>query len=206
MNHRLRTLIGITVVGLVFASGAAAQTAPPTGAPPVAQTATAKATKIQEFPGVANFAPVDDTFACGGAMKPEAAAELKARGYKSVVNFRPTDEAGANVEEEKAAVEQAGLKFIHAPFRRTDADFKPAVDIFLAAVDIFLAAVKDPANRPMLFHCAAGTRAAAMWLFKRVLVDGWTIEKALPEAESIGLTSAAAKQWATDYVKKLQGK
>jgi uncharacterized protein (TIGR01244 family) len=194
MKHRARILPAIAVVGLVFVAGAAAQTAPP-----VAQAAATKATKIQEFPGVANFAPVDDTFACGGAMKPEAAVELKKRGYKAVVNFRPTDEAGANVEEEKAAVEQAGLKFIHAPFRRTDADFKPAVDVFLAAV-------KDPANRPMLFHCAAGTRASAMWLFKRVLVDGWTIEKALPEAESIGLTSDAAKQWATDYVKKLQAK
>jgi hypothetical protein len=45
-----------------------------------------------------------------------------------------------------------------------------------------------------------------MWFFKRVLVDGWTIEKALPEAESIGLTSAAAKQWAVAYVKKAQSK
>ena len=168
--------------------------AAPAATATAAPGAAVKATKIQDFPGVTNFAPVDDTFACGGAMKPEAAEELKKRGYKAVVNFRPTDEAGANVAEEKEAVEKAGLIFIHAPFRRTDANIQPAVDTFLAAA-------KDPANRPMLFHCAAGTRASAMWFFKRVLLDGWTIEKALPEAESIGLTSPAVQQWAVDYVK-----
>jgi len=196
MNHRSRALIGTSVVALLVAAGAAAQVIPQA---PAAAPAVQKAAKIQDFPGVVNFAPVDDTFACGGAVTPEAVAELKKRGYKSVVNFRPTDEAGANVEQEKEAVEKAGLKFIHAPFRRTDADFKPAVDTFLAAV-------KDPANRPMLFHCAAGTRAAAMWLFKRVLVDGWTVEKAMPEAESIGLTSPAAQKWAAEYLQKLQSK
>ncbi|MCX6537773.1 MAG: sulfur transferase domain-containing protein [Acidobacteria bacterium] len=163
-------------------------------APGATPAAAQKAAKVQDFPGVTNFAPVDDTFACGGAMKPEAADELKKRGYKAVVNFRPIDEEGANVAQEKDAVEKAGLKFIHVPFRRTDANIQPAVEAFLAAV-------KDPANRPMLFHCSGGVRASAMWFFKRVLADGWTIEKALPEAESIGLTSAAVKQWAVDYVK-----
>jgi len=177
----------------------AAPSATPSGAAPAPAAAAPKAAKVQDFPGVVNFAPVDDTFACGGAMKPEAADELKKRGYKAVVNFRPVDEEGANVAQEKEAVEKAGMTFIHAPFRRTDANFQPAIDTFLAAV-------KDPANRPMLFHCAAGVRASAMWFFKRVLVDGWTIEKALPEAESIGLTSAAYRQWAVDYVKKAQAK
>jgi len=187
MNSRVRAVVGIAVLAFVVAAGAAAQTAPPAAA-------AQKATKIQDFPGVMNFAPVDDTFACGGAITLDAVAELKKRGYKSVVNFRPTDEDGANVAQEKEAVEKAGLKFVHAPFRRTDANFQPAVDTFLAAA-------KDPANRPMLFHCAAGTRASAMWFFKRVLVDGWTVEKALPEAESIGLTSPAVQKWAVDYVK-----
>lgn len=196
MNSRLRALSGMVGLVFVFAAATAAQSTPQAA---TAAPAVQKAAKIQDFPGVTNFAPVDDTFACGGAVTPEAVAELKKRGYRSVVNFRPTDEAGANVAQEKEAVEKAGLKFIHAPFRRTDADFKPAVDTFLTAV-------KDPANRPMLFHCAAGTRAAAMWFFKRVLVDGWTVEKALPEAESIGLTAPAAQQWAVDYLKKLQSK
>ncbi|MCX6544941.1 MAG: sulfur transferase domain-containing protein [Acidobacteria bacterium] len=199
MKNRVRTSVGLFVVVLIFAGSALARTGTPAGSPPSVSGAAQQATKIQDFPGVVNFAPVDDTFACGGAMKPEAAAELKKRGYNAVVNFRPSDEEGANVASEKEAVEKAGMKFIHAPFRHTDANFQSAVDTFLAAV-------KDPANRPMLFHCASGGRASAMWFFKRVLVDGWTIDKALPEAESIGLTSAALKTLAVDYVKKAQAK
>jgi uncharacterized protein (TIGR01244 family) len=160
----------------------------PAAAPP------AGAAKVTPFPGVTNYAKVDDGFACAGAIKSEAAAELKKQGYASVVNFRPTTEAGANVEQEKSAVEAAGLKYIHAPFTRTDPDVQPAIDAFLGAA-------KDPANRPMLFHCASGNRAAAMWAFKRVYVDGWPADKALGEAETVGLTQAPMKTWAADYLK-----
>jgi uncharacterized protein (TIGR01244 family) len=152
-----------------------------------------KAARVEPFPGVTNFAPIDDAFACGGATKPEAAAELKKRGYASVVNFRAADEEGANVEAEKSAVEQAGLKYIHIPFKRTDPNPQPAVDAFLAAA-------KDPSLRPMFFHCLAGPRAAAMWAIKRVMVDGWPRDKALSEAESVGLTLEALKKWAADYL------
>jgi len=169
--------------------GAAQQA--PAAAPPAPP---AKAAKVQDFPGITSFAPVNDTYACGGMMTPESAVELKKRGYKSVVNFRPAAEAGANVEEERAAVTAAGMAYVHAPFTRTDVNFD-------AAIDTFIAAAKDPANRPMFFHCHSGTRAAAMWMFKLVLADGWTIEKALPEAEAIGLVQESAKKWAVDYLK-----
>jgi len=152
-----------------------------------------KAARVEPFLGVTNFARIDDAFACGGATKPEAAAELKKRGYVSVVNFRAADEEGANVEAEKAAVEQAGLKYIHIPFKRTDPNPQPAVDAFLAAA-------KDPSLRPMFFHCTAGPRAAAMWAVKRVMVDGWPRDKALAEAEAVGLTLETLKKWAADYL------
>jgi uncharacterized protein (TIGR01244 family) len=152
------------------------------------------ASKVEPFPGVINYAKIDDGFACGGAIKPEAAAELKKQGYASVLNFRPASEAGANVEQEVAAVQAAGLKYIHIPFTRTDPDVQPAIDAFLAAA-------KDPANRPMLFHCASGNRASAMWAFKRVYIDGWPADKAITEAETIGLTQAPMKTWAVDYLK-----
>ena len=99
------------------------------------------AAKVEPFAGITNFAPIDDTFACAGAFKAEAAAELKRRGYASVVNFRKASEEGAAIEAEKAAVEAAGLKYIAIPWARTDADVKPALDAFLSAV-------KDPAEPP----------------------------------------------------------
>jgi uncharacterized protein (TIGR01244 family) len=163
-------------------------------APPAPPKPPAKA---EPFTGITNFAPVDDAFACAGAVKPEAAAELKRRGYATVVNFRKATEEGAAIEKEKEAIEAAGLKYISIPWARTDADVKPALDAFLAAV-------KDPANRPMIFHCASGNRASAFWAVKRVVIDGWTKEKALAEAETIGLTQAPMKQWAEEYLAKLK--
>jgi len=165
-------------------------------APPAPAQAAAK---VEPFPGILNFAPIDDGFACGGATKPEAAAELKRRGYVTVVNFRKASEEGAAVEQEKAAVEAAGLKYVAIPWARTDADVQPAVDAFLAIA-------KDPANRPLYFHCASANRTAAMWAVKRVLVDGWPRDKALAEAETIGLTHDVMRQWAIDYLTKISSK
>jgi uncharacterized protein (TIGR01244 family) len=157
------------------------------------------AAKVEPFAGITNFAPIDDTFACAGAFKAEAAAEVKRCGYASVVNLRKASEEGAAIEKEKEAVEAAGLKYIAIPWARTDADVKPALDAFLAAV-------KDPANRPMLFHCASANRASVFWAIKRVVVDGWTKERALAEAETIGLNQDPMKKWAEEYLAKIGSK
>ena len=69
-----------------------------------------------------------------------------------------------------------------------------------AAADSFLAAVKEPANSPMYIHCATANRVGAVWLIKRVLVDGWDVGKATAEAERIGLRSPHLKQFAIDYI------
>jgi hypothetical protein len=58
----------------------------------------------------------------------------------------------------------------------------------------------------MLFHCASANRASGFWAIKRVVVDGWTKEKALAEAETIGLTHESMKQWAVEYLAKIGSK
>ena len=42
-------------------------------------------------------------------------------------------------------------------------------------------------------------RAAALWLIKRLEVDGWDADRAMKEAEALGLGSAALKKFALDY-------
>jgi uncharacterized protein (TIGR01244 family) len=104
-------------------------------------------------------------------------------------------EPGANVEQEGDAVRAAGLRYIHLPTT-------VAATITPAAIDPFLAAVKDPANLPMLFHCTGGSRGAALWAVKRAVVDGWTKERALAEAETIGLTNTVLKKALEEYLTK----
>ena len=147
--------------------------------------------------GVTNFTRVDATVACAGATTPEAVTKIKAMGFNSVVNLRQASEPGANVEAEQAAVTGAGMKYIHLPMNGQAPD--------KALVPKFLSAVADKSNQPVFIHCASATRVGAMWSIKRVMQDGWTVERALTEADGIGLKAPALRQWLVDYLKE-QGK
>jgi uncharacterized protein (TIGR01244 family) len=154
-------------------------------------SANAQVTK-EQIPGITNFARVETTVACAGAVKPEALAELKKMGFASVINLRLADEPGADVAAEAAAAKAVGVNFIHIPFSTQSPD--PAV------VDTFLKAITTPGNEPAFIHCASGNRAAAMWFVKRVQIDGWSQERAAEEAAGLGLTNAALKQFVLDYL------
>ena len=63
-----------------------------------------------------------------------------------------------------------------------------------------MAAVAGPANTPAYVHCAAGGRAAALWMIKRVKADGWTQAAALEEANALGLNDRL-RPFALNYLK-----
>ena len=142
-------------------------------------------------PGVANFARLDTSIACAGAMTPEGVAEVKTLGYASIINLRQATENGANIDAEADAAKAAGLRYVHLPLNGASPD--PAV------VDRFLEAIVLPENQPALVHCATGNRAAALWMIKRMVVDGWDADRASQEAAALGLTSAPLKAFALDY-------
>ncbi|MBI3401759.1 MAG: hypothetical protein HY048_10090 [Acidobacteria bacterium] len=142
-------------------------------------------------PGAMNFAKLETTVACGGATTPEAVPELKKMGFASIINLRLANEPGANIEAEAAAAKTADIKFFSIPFSGQSPD--PAV------ADKFLATITTKGNEPAYIHCAAGNRAGAMWMIKRLVVDKWETEKAFTEATALGLTSPALKQFAIDY-------
>ena len=152
----------------------------------------AQAPQPMTLPGATNVTRVDATVACGGATTPAAFAELKKLGFKSVLNLRREQEPGADVPAAKAAAAGAGLKYIHLPFDSANPDPKVA--------DNFIIAVTDKANHPVYIHCASANRVGAMWLIKRVVVDGWEIPKAQEEATAIGLTHENLKKFALGYL------
>ena len=67
-----------------------------------ATTASAQVVR-QEVPGIRNFAKVESTVACAGAITPAAIQEIKNMGYASIINLRQASETGADVEGEAAA-------------------------------------------------------------------------------------------------------
>ena len=66
--------------------------------------------------------------------------------------------------------------------------------------DQFLVAVADKANQPAYIHCGGGGRAAAMWMIKRSLKDGWTVDRAADEANAIAPLNPGLKTFATTYI------
>ena len=142
---------------------------------------------------IRNFLRVSTEFCTGGQPRPEHFAKLKEQGVKTVLNLRTPGEHRA--DEERQAVEQAGLKYFNIPVVYTAPKPEQA--------DEFLKITDDPANRPMFIHCTAAIRVGAFWLIRRVVRDGWTWDKAIDEAKKVGLVNAPhLEEFAKAYVTK----
>lgn len=142
-------------------------------------------------PAIRYFLQVNKDFCTGGQPRPEHFAVLKTQGVKTVLNLRTPGEHRA--DEEKAAVEQAGMKYYNIPVVYTAPTFEQ--------VDEFLQITDDPANRPMFVHCTAAIRVGGFWLIRRVVRDGLTWETALEEARKVGLQNAPhLEEFAKSYI------
>jgi uncharacterized protein (TIGR01244 family) len=156
-----------------------------------AVSVAAQVTK-QDRAGIVNFSRVDAVVACGGATETSALDGLAKDGFKSVINLRMASEANANIELNAAHARSLRLNYIHIPFNAAQPE--PRV------LDEFLAAIANKANQPAYVHCGSANRVGAVWLVKRVLQDGWTIEKATEEAKLIGLRSEPLEKFALAYI------
>lgn len=146
----------------------------------------------QDRAGIVNFTKVDAVVACGGATETAALDGLKADGFKAVINLRMPAEPGANIELNAAHAKSIGLAYINIPFNGQQPDPK--------AVDTFLSTIANKNNQPVYVHCGSANRVGAVWLVKRVLQDGWPVDKATTEAKLIGLTSAPLEKFAVEYI------
>ena len=146
----------------------------------------------ETVPGISTFARLDTTIACGGATSADAVPELKKMGFRSIINVRRASEAGADVDAEGVAARSAGLRYVHLPFDPQSPD--PML------IDNFIAAVTAPENQPAYIHCAAGGRAAALWMIKRWKADGWDEQRALDEAIALGLNERF-QPFALNYIR-----
>ena len=98
----------------------------------------------ETVPGITNYARVESTVACAGAITTGAIPEIKRMGYKSIINLRLASEPGANIEESTAAAKTADITYIHIPFSTANPD--------PAAVDAFLKAMRAPGVQPAFIH------------------------------------------------------
>lgn len=133
-----------------------------------------------ELPPIRNFMKINDDYCTGGQPSPQHLEKLKRDGVKVIINLRPKSEHRSDLEEARAR--ELGLEYINIPV-----DYSNPKD---EQADEFLKVTDDPDNRPAFIHCAAAIRVGAFWMIRRVVRDGWAIEKAEEEATRIGLQHA----------------
>ena len=59
-----------------------------------------------------------------------------------------------------------------------------------------------PTNQPVYIRCGSATRAAALWMSKRVLADDWSMEAAAEEARAIAGKPDAAVAYAEKFIQQ----
>jgi len=129
--------------------------------------------------------------AVGGQPTPEQVIELSHDGFNGVINLREEEEF--NDGPQARAAREWGITFVRVPVSR-EAPSDASVEKFLAVTD-------DPSMYPIYVYCGTGNRAAAVWMIRRVVRDGWTVGDAEAEATRAGLTGKML-DFARDYVRR----
>jgi uncharacterized protein (TIGR01244 family) len=112
----------------------------------VGLTATMASAQVvkKDVPGIRNFAQVETTVACAGAITPAAIPEIKKMGFASIINLRLATEQGADIDCNITAAKAAGIPYYHIPFSASAPD--------PAAVDTFLKTITAPGVQPAFIH------------------------------------------------------
>jgi len=129
---------------------------------------------------IPNYVLVKPGLASAGRPTEQGLKQLKAQGFRTVVDLRTSSEEG--LAEEKALVEGQGLRYVHVPV--TSASFSGA------DVDAVQAVLGDAAAAPVLLHCASANRVGAVWTVIQART-GQPIDEAIAEGKRVGLRSAS---------------
>jgi len=157
-----------------------------------------KTAAMSELTGIAGFLKVTDQVWTGGQPWQEHFPKLKDAGIKVVINLRPQGEFDGVGEE--ATVKKLGMNYFNIPVSFNEPDELDADD-FLKLTD------EQLKNGPVFIHCAVGSRVGAFWMIRRVLRDGWEFDKALAEANRIGMRSQGRQfDFAKEYIDKKKKK
>ena len=157
-----------------------------------------KTAAMSELTGIPRFLKVTDQVWTGGQPWQEHFPKLKDAGIKVIINLRPPDEFESAREEAK--VKELGMAYFNLPVSFSEPDELDADD-FLKLTD------EQLKNGPVFIHCAVGSRVGAFWLIRRVVRDGWDFDKALEEANKIGMRSQGRLfDFAKEYIDKKKKK
>lgn len=139
------------------------------------------------------FQWIEDTVCTGGQPSLHHLELLHEQGIRTLINLRRPSEHDSLAFKEKA--EELKIEYFNIPVAP-----KNPLD---SQVDRFLTLTDNAANKPLFIHCTAAVRVGAFWMIRRVLRDGWTIERAEREAERVGLPlGSSLNRFARKYISR----
>jgi len=141
---------------------------------------------------IEHFYRISERVAIGGQPTPEQIEALSSEKFNGVINLR--EDAEFNDGPQARAARDWGMTFVRVPVSR-EAPSDASVEKFLEATD-------DPALYPVFIYCGTGNRAAAFWMIRRVVRDGWTLADAEAEASRAGLQAGKMLDFARDYAQR----
>jgi uncharacterized protein (TIGR01244 family) len=130
----------------------------------------------EAVPAIPGYHRVSEQVATAGQPDEAALGQLKALGFRTVVNLRRPSEDPI-VEKEKAIVEAAGLRYVSVPLTPATFSSSDAEQVRAAL-----------ASGPVLLHCHTGNRAGGVWAVLAAR-DGMPWEQAVEEGRKAGLAS-----------------
>ena len=134
--------------------------------------------------------------------------EWAGAGVKTVINLRhagefadgSTDDAGLDIAEEGRQVEALGMDYVHLPVSMKPTEDGGADERLATAFETLLTAARE--SGPVAVHCKLGQRAGAMVLIALARHQRWAGDRALAEADRLGLGGVAESPKLREYVRR----
>lgn len=145
----------------------------------------------QGVASIDRFHRINDRVAVGAQPTPEQIAVLSEAGFNGIINLREELEFNDAPQAHEARVH--GMQFVRIPVSKESPSD--------AAVKKFLAETDEDGIYPVYIYCEEGHRAAAFWMIRRVVRDGWTVPNAEAEATKAGLEGKML-DFARDYAQR----
>lgn len=144
---------------------------------------------------IENFGQMDEKYYRGAQPRSEEFKDLAALGVKTVIDLR-----NDQVEYEKAAVEAAGMKYVHIPMSAWRAPRDADMEKVLQVID-------DPESGKVFVHCKQGKhRTGVVSALYRMSKYGWDYDKTYQEMKNYhfysGLFHNSLKKYVHEFAVK----
>jgi protein tyrosine phosphatase (PTP) superfamily phosphohydrolase (DUF442 family) len=150
-------------------------------------------TQVTEAPPIPKYSEPTPAIGTGGQPTEAGMKLLAEKGYRSIVNFRTTEEMAKFPFEEKMAAD-LGMKYFLIPVQGKEPKE--------AQAQAFLNLMQALKGEKTFVHCAGANRAGALMMIDLVVNEGMDLDKAESEARKIGMSSENLRLFARDVISK----